>query len=477
MKRKFNYFLGSVLLAALSLTGSAHTAENFNSRSGYTLNQIQQYLESACWSFNGFSINSSNWNPAIEGDGALVLNSNTGNVGKMYSPVLDIPGQVSLSFKYRVKTTGSARRYFRIYITDSYNTLLKRLDSVELTNINTETIHTYSQTFKNLGSGSYKIFISYTDLNPSAITAIDALTISATKTYEQGCNLAPVAQDDLVNGNSDRTASDYICGNDGDPDGEIFWPYIVTNSKDGNVEISDDGSFVFTPNSGFSGNSTSFTYRICDEGSNPLCSNEATVTINFPTVAMLPVSLVDFTGTYLGNGEVRLSWVTNFESKSDRFDIERSSDGVKWVKVGTKKAAGNSAIRLQYNFIDDAGKNRANKQDLYYRLKQVDLDGKVATGRILIVRVYNTRAVRAVSVTPNPAKNDIALSLELQQAAFVTIKIVNSNGTEVHRKSLKAIEGLNKVLVEGSSGLKPGFYILEVIINSRERMTVKLIKE
>ena len=57
------------------------------------------------------------------------------------------------------------------------------------------------------------------------------------------------------------------------------------------------------------------------------------------------------------------------------------------------------------------------------------------------------------------------------------MNIRNKYGSSVIRKLVEAEKGPNTFLVEGSSNLHPGSYNLEVIVNSKERMLVKLIKE
>jgi len=80
-------------------------------------------------------------------------------------------------------------------------------------------------------------------------------------------------------------------------------------------------------------------------------------------------------------------------------------------------------------------------------------------------------------VTPNPAKNDIIANIQLNGRSIVVLKVLNMNGTELMRKTLRLNEGSNSVLMESTSQLQPGMYYLEVVVNSKERMMVKLIKE
>jgi hypothetical protein len=462
----------------LSLGVFAQTSDNFNSRTGVTTAQVKAHLQGKCWKFPGFDVNTG-WTPGIEGDGAMVSGSSAtqNQISGIYTPVLNLPGVLNVKFTWQFKgnMTGSVRRWFKIYITDPNDNIIDKLDSVEVSGSQTTT-YSYDNWFSTV-QGPYKIYICYQGKNGNVRIAFDELVISAPLYYPSGCNTSPLAVNDLVAGIANRNASGDVTPNDSDPNGDNFSAYLVTNSTDGNVTLNANGSFTFSPNAGFTGASTTFTYRICDNGFPSMCSNEATVTLNFPTSGSLPVSLTEFKGLYRDNGKVELSWVTTFEQNSDRFDVERSLDGEKWSLVGTVKAQGISQNKTNYDFVDDAGRDRVNKKDLYYRLKQVDKDGKVALSRILVVRVYNTRTLKMVSVTPNPAKNDINVNVQLNENAMVSMKVINASGAAVLTKTAKVTAGTNTFIIEGSSNLKPGMYLLEVIINSKERMIVKLIKE
>lgn len=464
-----------------TLLASAQSGDSFNSRDGVATTDVKAFLQSHCWIFTDFDVNQNSWNPGIEGDGAMVSGtgaSSTGSTG-IYSPVLDVPGIISISFKYKFSSSFSSptRRWIKVYLVNHENEIQSQLDEVEFTSINSNTVYSYSKTFTPVGSGPYKVYINYQGTGGDTRIAIDELTFSAPLFYASGCNDAPVAGNDHFTGTAQRRASGQLCNNDHDPNGDSFDCYVITGSPDGTVTINPDHSFVFSPNPGFSGNSTQFTYQICDHGFSPLCSNEATVTIQFPSGGFLPVSMIDFTGIYRDNGKVELDWTTTFEENSSQFVVERSFDGSKWEAAGSLKAQGHSTVRKSYSFTDAVGKNTANRKDIYYRLKLVDLDGKVSISRILVVRVLNTQSTKMISVAPNPAKNDIVATLQLNATSVVVLKVVNNSGIEMMRKTQKLEAGVNKVMMEGTSQLKPGLYILEVIVNSKERMMVKLVKE
>lgn len=84
----------------------------------------------------------------------------------------------------------------------------------------------------------------------------------------------------------------------------------------------------------------------------------------------LPVELVNFYG--YDDDEINvLEWETASESDNDYFVIERSESGYSWEPIGKVDGAGDSSIRLYYNFTDE----NPYPSYSYYRLKQVDFDG------------------------------------------------------------------------------------------------------
>jgi hypothetical protein len=481
MKRNFTVM--AALLIGMTLQTTAQTSDNFNSRPGISTSQVKGFLQGNCWQFPDFDVNRNNWNPGIEGDGAMVSgtgSSQTENTG-ILTPLLDVPGEITISFSYKFNggVGNGIRRWLKIYLTDVDNVPEgNALDSIEFTNINTSTVYTYNKKFSNVGSGTYRVYLNYQGQGGGTCIAIDQFKVSCAMLYTSGCNSAPVAANDNFTGTTNHQANGNVATNDHDPNSEPITSYLMTNSPDGTVTMLTDGSFSFMPNPGFSGTTTTFTYKVCDMGSPSLCSNTATVTLNFPAAgSTLPLSLTDLKGLYRENGNVELSWTTNFENNSDHFEVQRSLDGQSWETVGSLKAQGYSTVPKAYSFIDNAGRTTANRKDLYYRLKQVDLSTNSVYSKLLVVRVYNTRTLRMVSVTPNPAKNDISVNVQLNETALIAMKIINTNGTVTMTKTAKAEAGANTFLMDGTSKLSPGVYVLEVVINGKEHMTVKLIKD
>lgn len=82
----------------------------------------------------------------------------------------------------------------------------------------------------------------------------------------------------------------------------------------------------------------------------------------------LPVTLVSFTARSVGRG-VLVEWTVGSELGSDRYEVERSADGLLFALVGTVPARGAS----DYSYTD-----KASPGAVYYRLRSVDTDGSAA---------------------------------------------------------------------------------------------------
>ncbi len=451
----------------------AGLTENFNSRKGVPISNIRTSLQNSCWTFMHFDVNGNGWNPKIEGDGAMVSaitalqKSNAG----IYTPLLNIGSQIDVSFEYTFNEDfdRSSTRWIKLCLANSSNEIITELEKIDLTGFQATKSKKFSTQFSNLEPGEYRLVLLYGGSGGHASIAIDDLKTSAPFKYEGGCNAAPVALRDNIKGLADRTASGSLVDNDKEKNNEPLSAYLIKNSPDGKVTLKEDGTFSFAPHKNFQGSHTSFTYKICDNGN--LCSPNATVNIHFPTG-----QLVDFKGSYQRDGNVELEWNTSSGTDISRFELERSINGREWENSGTV-FAGNASRQNDYTYIDKVGKNIALKKDLYYRLKQVKSDGTSATSRLLIVRVYNTKAVSMISVTPNPSKSDIAVNVQLQESALVAMRIIDASGSTVLHKTSDVARGTSNILIEGSSKITPGLYTLEVIVNSKERMLVKLIKE
>lgn len=170
------------------------------------------------------------------------------------------------------------------------------------------------------------------------------------------------------------------------------------------------------------------------------------------SLVVLPVELVSFTATPLSKTN-KLTWVTATELNNKGFDIQRSPQPPKgafdkWETLGFVKAEGKAAT---YTFEDNAPLSIS-----YYRLRQVDFDGKETFSKV--VSVSQTKG-GSLSITPNPTSDKIQISVPNDASSDQTmgIRLYDLSGRQVlSQKSNGANTSLDL------SNLAKGVYLLEV---------------
>ncbi len=186
----------------------------------------------------------------------------------------------------------------------------------------------------------------------------------------------------------------------------------------------------------------------------------------------LPVQIANFSGVK-ENGRNRLSWTTSSESNNKGFELERSADGKNFSSIGfivTKADKGNSTTGLSYGFTDEnpiAGTN-------YYRLKQVDNDGRSNYSGVVILKGEKIFSISALY--PNPAKDELTVSVSTITAEKATITILDANGKVARHLSLNFVSGENNFTI-GISEMPPGAYFVRLISASGELKTSQFIKK
>ena len=172
--------------------------------------------------------------------------------------------------------------------------------------------------------------------------------------------------------------------------------------------------------------------------------------------AALPITLLNFSAT-LENDNTELKWTTASEINSDHFEIERSADGKKFTKIYSVKAHENASGILNY-FAEDVNTPRGI---VYYRLKEVDKDGKYVYSKI--VEVVNVSGDFIISgIYPNPFLSGITISLCSKSAGRLQMKMENVLG-ETLFKDERQINPGNNILEFDLADIAAGTYLLKII--------------
>ena len=150
----------------------------------------------------------------------------------------------------------------------------------------------------------------------------------------------------------------------------------------------------------------------------------------------LPVELTDFTVQAVKNIDAQLSWTTASEKNNDHFDVERSTVGATFVKIGQVKGQGTSSSPTAYA-LTDAGIGAKASGQVYYRLKQVDTDGTATYSPVRTV-TFTKSATPAISLFPNPATIGTQLDLTQLPTGTYQVSVLDATGRVVLGLTLEA---------------------------------------
>lgn len=157
------------------------------------------------------------------------------------------------------------------------------------------------------------------------------------------------------------------------------------------------------------------------------------------TCAMLPLP-IELVHLDIATKEsnLQLSWKTASETNNKGFEIERSTDGANFYKIGWVDGQGTTRDDSHYSYHDHDIIANVN---YYYRLKQVDLDGKSSHSTIVTGKIIKDVAIQFEQVAPNPANSLINAVIVAQEEEEVGYALFDQ---------------LGKLILEGRGQLSPG---------------------
>jgi hypothetical protein len=174
----------------------------------------------------------------------------------------------------------------------------------------------------------------------------------------------------------------------------------------------------------------------------------------------LPVSFIGFGSRQTSKG-VELIWNVSGERNVQFYFVERSSTGADFTKLG--EVAANNATA--YSFLD----NQPIAGMTFYRIKEVDIDGKSKYSPVVRLNLERNIALRAY---PSPATTEV--TIEHSATDKGTISITTADGRIVKQIDVKPQMTQSFI---NTSTLKAGLYVVRFVGADGKAQTTKLIKQ
>jgi hypothetical protein len=182
--------------------------------------------------------------------------------------------------------------------------------------------------------------------------------------------------------------------------------------------------------------------------------------------SQLPVGMLFFRAVKTGTTASRLSWSTAYEEQNIGFEVERSTNGQQYESIGFVQGKGTTQRISQYVFMDMSTARGLN----YYRLKQMDKDGKVHYSEVRVLDMEGTMG-SGMDLYPNPATSYTEV-LNKEGKEWISYRMIRTTG-EVLRTG--KLSGMSSTI--GLDGIPAGIYLLEATDEAGSVHTTKLLVE
>ena len=215
-------------------------------------------------------------------------------------------------------------------------------------------------------------------------------------------------------------------------------PITCSNGAGGTVQATatglTGGTRIYVAIDGYSGSNCSYS-------------------INATNAYPLPVKLKHFAAWKDGSRN-KLKWISLTEENNSYYEVQRSEDGKNYSEIGRIAGDRLSTSEKEYIFFDDYPPALC-----YYRLKQVDLDGKYSFSNVVEVRRNELLSFNLFPVVISSGELNLKIQSQAEGKALYTI--YSYGGALIKKGWLSLNKGINISPVD-ISPLAGGSYIIEI---------------
>lgn len=156
-----------------------------------------------------------------------------------------------------------------------------------------------------------------------------------------------------------------------------------------------------------------------------------------PANVALPVKLSKFEALSR-ESHIQLQWTTDMESNNKGFEVQRSQDGSTFTTIGWVDGKGNSSIPSQYTFPD---RQVIGGIKYYYRLRQIDFDGREAISTIKTARLQDPGDA-GIIISPNPAYKTVHVSFRSAGiSGLINLRVFTAGGEKLVENNITVSPG------------------------------------
>ena len=167
---------------------------------------------------------------------------------------------------------------------------------------------------------------------------------------------------------------------------------------------------------------------------------------------------------------IQVDWTTKTETNMDRFEVERSADGIQFSRSAITTAMGNSSQPINYSWVDMDPFTGNN----FYRIKSIDKAGSIKYSELVNVNI--AKGASAIVVYPNPVNgNSFNLQLGNLAKGNYLIRVIDNLGRQVYSMQLQHNGGSATQAIAPKNKLTAGVYQV-MVTGEGVKMTKTIVK-
>jgi len=322
--------------------------------------------------------------------------------------------------------------------------------------------------FSNPNSHKINNILLHFVKNPNGVQPVTVSIYDATGKDANGNTPAPGGQIWTIDTTSNDGAMSIPISPSVNVSGDYF---VVVSQTDGTIPLDYAyetesplrlGQFYFQ---------TSGTAAWVDFASSTIPFVHLDIGVQYDT-STLPVSFAKLSGLAQSNKTNLINWVTTNEMNNTGFELQRSANGTSFSDVAfipTKSVASHHTT-LTYQFTDTKPLNGLN----YYRLKQVDVNGKFTYSTVICIKQVQT-TLELAGLYPNPVTSQMNIKVNSPVATNASVIINDMAGRTVARYPIQVSEGSNNFTFQVNS-LPKGTYLVNFISDNGVSKATKFEK-
>lgn len=192
--------------------------------------------------------------------------------------------------------------------------------------------------------------------------------------------------------------------------------------------------------------------------------------INTGQTALLPVELIDF-NIVSKKKALNLTWQTASEVNNAGFELQRSSDGKNFQNIIFVEGKGNTNEQQEYSYAD---KELRSGQLYYYRLKQIDYDGRFEYSEVITAKLEGTATTG--TFFPNPtATGQTVLSYPALEEGQLNLEVFDASGKQLLIQAHQVVKGENNLDLNFSD-LGSGMFFVRMEQNGQSSYQKLILK-